>query len=321
MTRVSRTLAGCAPGCSSSARSAESMSSCRAKRTTAWPEEVSSTGRVRFSTGRPTATSRARTRWLTADAVTRRWLAAASKLPWATMAARVRAWSGWMSIISSSYVGQRIINWLHVPVPPSVEHVILSLLSGLASGLSLIVAIGAQNAFVLRQGVQRSHVLLVVAVCALSDLVLIVLGVAGVGVLIEQAPGVLERRALGRCRLPPGVRPDGCTAGHPRNAGVPAVDRAAGNVGGRPGDLPRADLAEPPRLPGHRAAAGVPRRHPRRGRTVVVCGRSADSAASRGSPRWAPVPGTSRRCSPGRAAGACSTAASPWSWSPSLSCS
>ena len=69
---------------------------------------------------------------------------------------------------------------------------ILSLVSGLASGLSLIVAIGAQNAFVLRQGVQRSHVLLVVAVCAISDLVLIVLGVAGVGVLIERAPGVLE---------------------------------------------------------------------------------------------------------------------------------
>lgn len=70
--------------------------------------------------------------------------------------------------------------------------VILSLVSGLASGLSLIVAIGAQNAFVLRQGVQRSHVVLVVAVCALSDLVLIVLGVAGVGVLIERAPAVLE---------------------------------------------------------------------------------------------------------------------------------
>ena len=69
---------------------------------------------------------------------------------------------------------------------------ILPLASGLASGLSLIVAIGAQNAFVLRQGVQRSHVLLVVAVCAISDLVLIVLGVAGVGVLIEQAPAVLE---------------------------------------------------------------------------------------------------------------------------------
>jgi L-lysine exporter family protein LysE/ArgO len=70
--------------------------------------------------------------------------------------------------------------------------VIYSLASGLASGLSLIIAIGAQNAFVLRQGVQRSHVLLVVAVCALSDLVLIVLGVAGMGVLIERAPAVLE---------------------------------------------------------------------------------------------------------------------------------
>lgn len=73
-----------------------------------------------------------------------------------------------------------------------MDPVILSLVSGLASGLSLIVAIGAQNAFVLRQGVQRSHVLLVVAVCAVSDLVLIVLGVAGVGVLIERAPEVLE---------------------------------------------------------------------------------------------------------------------------------
>ena len=73
-----------------------------------------------------------------------------------------------------------------------MEPVILSLLSGLASGLSLIVAIGAQNAFVLRQGVQRSHVLLVVAVCDLSDVVLIALGVAGVGALIELAPGVLE---------------------------------------------------------------------------------------------------------------------------------
>ncbi|HSN37590.1 MAG TPA: LysE/ArgO family amino acid transporter, partial [Arthrobacter sp.] len=55
-----------------------------------------------------------------------------------------------------------------------------------------IVAIGAQNAFVLRQGVQRAHVALVVAVCAISDLVLIVLGVAGVGVVIERAPAVLE---------------------------------------------------------------------------------------------------------------------------------
>jgi len=69
--------------------------------------------------------------------------------------------------------------------------VILPLFSGLSAGLSLIVAIGAQNAFVLRQGIQRSHVALVVAVCALSDLVLIVLGVAGIGVLLDRAPAAL----------------------------------------------------------------------------------------------------------------------------------
>jgi L-lysine exporter family protein LysE/ArgO len=70
--------------------------------------------------------------------------------------------------------------------------VILPVLSGLASGLSLIVAIGAQNAFVLRQGIQRSHVALVIAVCAVSDLVLIVLGVAGIGVVIVRVPAVIE---------------------------------------------------------------------------------------------------------------------------------
>ena len=64
-------------------------------------------------------------------------------------------------------------------------------LSGFVTGLSLIVAIGAQNAFVLRQGLRRRHVLLVVAVCALSDLVLILAGVAGIGTIVERAPGVL----------------------------------------------------------------------------------------------------------------------------------
>lgn len=67
----------------------------------------------------------------------------------------------------------------------------LPLFSGLSAGLSLIVAIGAQNAFVLRQGIQRSHVALVVAVCAVSDLVLIGLGVAGIGVLLDRAPAAL----------------------------------------------------------------------------------------------------------------------------------
>lgn len=68
---------------------------------------------------------------------------------------------------------------------------IFPLVSGLSAGLSLIVAIGAQNAFVLRQGIQRSHVAMVVAVCAVSDLLLILLGVAGIGVLLDRAPAAL----------------------------------------------------------------------------------------------------------------------------------
>jgi L-lysine exporter family protein LysE/ArgO len=65
-------------------------------------------------------------------------------------------------------------------------------LAGFALGLSLILAIGAQNAFVLRQGLRRAHVLAVVLVCALSDAVLVAAGVTGFGVLAEAVPG-LER--------------------------------------------------------------------------------------------------------------------------------
>jgi L-lysine exporter family protein LysE/ArgO len=64
----------------------------------------------------------------------------------------------------------------------------LSVLSGLGLGLSLIVAIGAQNVFVLRQGMRREHVLPVVVICALSDALLIAAGVAGLGVVISAAP-------------------------------------------------------------------------------------------------------------------------------------
>jgi L-lysine exporter family protein LysE/ArgO len=65
-------------------------------------------------------------------------------------------------------------------------------LAGFALGFSLILAIGAQNAFVLRQGLRREHVLAVVLVCALSDAVLVAAGVAGFGALAEMVPG-LER--------------------------------------------------------------------------------------------------------------------------------
>ena len=61
----------------------------------------------------------------------------------------------------------------------------LAALSGLGFGLSLIIAIGAQNAFVLRQGLRREHVLPVVAICAFSDALLITLGVGGLGSLLQ----------------------------------------------------------------------------------------------------------------------------------------
>jgi L-lysine exporter family protein LysE/ArgO len=63
-------------------------------------------------------------------------------------------------------------------------------LPGFALGLSLILAIGAQNAFVLRQGLRRQHVFAVCLTCALSDAVLIVAGVIGFGWLVETAPWV-----------------------------------------------------------------------------------------------------------------------------------
>jgi L-lysine exporter family protein LysE/ArgO len=70
--------------------------------------------------------------------------------------------------------------------------VLTSVIAGFALGLSLIVAIGAQNAFVLRQGLRGQHVLPVVLVCAISDVVLIVAGVAGVGALIERVDGLVD---------------------------------------------------------------------------------------------------------------------------------
>ncbi|GAA3769862.1 LysE/ArgO family amino acid transporter [Streptomyces coacervatus] len=63
--------------------------------------------------------------------------------------------------------------------------------AGFGTGLSLIVAIGAQNAFVLRQGIRRDAVLAVVGICALSDAVLIALGVGGVGAVVVAWPGAL----------------------------------------------------------------------------------------------------------------------------------
>jgi L-lysine exporter family protein LysE/ArgO len=68
---------------------------------------------------------------------------------------------------------------------------IAAALAGLLFGLSLIVAIGAQNTYVIRQGIARAHVPTVVVICAVSDVILIAAGVAGLGAVVGHARGLL----------------------------------------------------------------------------------------------------------------------------------
>jgi L-lysine exporter family protein LysE/ArgO len=69
--------------------------------------------------------------------------------------------------------------------------------AGFALGLSLIMAIGAQNAFVLRQGLQRQHVFAVAAICALIDATLISLGAGGFGAIVSSHPTITAVAAWG----------------------------------------------------------------------------------------------------------------------------
>jgi len=79
---------------------------------------------------------------------------------------------------------------------------VFAFIPGLLAGLSLIIAIGAQNAFVIRQGLTKKFVLLTVAICAAADAVLIALGASGLGALIKSNSAVLEIiRWFGVCYL------------------------------------------------------------------------------------------------------------------------
>lgn len=74
---------------------------------------------------------------------------------------------------------------------------LLPFLRGLGLGASLIIAIGAQNAFVLRQGLRREQAVLVAAVCASCDAVLITSGALGVGGIISHLPLLTRLTSLG----------------------------------------------------------------------------------------------------------------------------
>jgi L-lysine exporter family protein LysE/ArgO len=69
--------------------------------------------------------------------------------------------------------------------------------NGFVLGASLIIAIGAQNAFILRQGLLRKHVFVLCLICALSDALLIAMGVAGLGTLISSSPRLISAVTLG----------------------------------------------------------------------------------------------------------------------------
>jgi len=69
---------------------------------------------------------------------------------------------------------------------------VTALLAGLGLGFSLIVAIGAQNLFVLRQGIRRDHVGLVAAICTVSDMTLILVGISGIGAATAAWPWLIS---------------------------------------------------------------------------------------------------------------------------------
>ncbi len=78
-----------------------------------------------------------------------------------------------------------------------MRSVVTLLLAGFGTGLSLIVAIGSQNAFLLQQGLRGGSVAPLVVICAVSDLVLIGLGVSGIGAVVEQWPTAVGAIAVG----------------------------------------------------------------------------------------------------------------------------
>jgi L-lysine exporter family protein LysE/ArgO len=82
------------------------------------------------------------------------------------------------------------------PTVVVMADLLLATAAGFGTGLSLIVAIGSQNAFVLRQGIRREAVPVVVAVCIGSDALLICLGVGGVGTLISSWPAAVSAVAV-----------------------------------------------------------------------------------------------------------------------------
>ena len=128
------------------------------------------------------------------------------------------------------------------------------LLVGFVASFTLIAAIGAQNAFVLRQGIRREHVLPVVALCTVSDIALIAAGIAGVGALINAHPGAVNVAKFGGALFLFGY---GLLAA--RRAWRPSILTPSEATPARLAEVlvtaRGTDVPQPARLPRHRRAA------------------------------------------------------------------
>jgi LysE type translocator len=139
---------------------------------------------------------------------------------------------------------------------------------GFLASFALIAAIGAQNAFVLRQGIRGEHILPVVTVCTLSDTVLITAGIAGIGALIGAHPAALSVARFGGAAFLVGY---GLLAAKRawKPASLTPSDAAPRPFGRSAGHLRSVDLPQSARVPRHR---GPPRRAGQRAprRTLAV---------------------------------------------------
>ncbi len=155
--------------------------------------------------------------------------------------------------------------------------IVTAAISGFFLGASLIIAIGAQNAFILRQGLLRQHVFVLSLICALSDALLIAAGVAGLGTLISSSPRLIRLVTIGGAifllayavlALRRAFKPQVLTAAAAGEGSLKAGDRR----------LPRLHLPQPACLSRHGAAdrlavGGLSGRGPhrlRRGRGTCI---------------------------------------------------
>jgi len=181
---------------------------------------------------------------------------------------------------------------------------------GFLLGASLIVAIGAQNAFVLRQGLRRRHVFAVATVCALSDAALIAAGIAGLGALVKQSPALLAGVTIagagflsvyGLLSLRRAFRAEVLS---------PAADESAGLAATVTASLALTFLNPHVYLDTVVLIGGLSARHaqspPSRSAWAQPCPRRRGSTASPMARVWR------RRSLPGAQLGACSTCLLPW---------